>query len=60
MRDLGEVGFAVPANGLVNEHRPLKSSKSEADFYNCCEILAFLLLFKFQITNLWVVDFLLQ
>jgi hypothetical protein len=47
MRDLGEADFAVPANGLVNEHCPLKSSKSEANFYNRCEILAFLLLFLF-------------
>jgi len=59
MVDLGAVGFAVSGSGLVNEHCPLKSSKTEADFYNCCEILAFLLLFQFQITSFWVVDCLL-
>jgi hypothetical protein len=57
--DLGTVGFAVPANGLVNERHPFQSTKSDADFYNRREILAFLLLFQFQITNLWEADCLL-
>jgi hypothetical protein len=59
MGDLGAVGFGVSASVLVNEYCPRKSSKTEADFYSCCEILAFLLLFHFQITNFWVVDCLL-
>ena len=43
MGGLGAVGFAVSASGLVNEHCPLKSSKTEDPFRGDLNATALLL-----------------
>jgi hypothetical protein len=45
---VAEVGFVIPANGLD------AVQNREYGFYNSCKILAVVLLFAFQIANVWV------
>jgi hypothetical protein len=54
IRTLEAVSVVVPANDFA-----LSPQNASQEFYNICEILDLLLLFKFEITNLWVVNYFL-
>jgi hypothetical protein len=55
--NLGAVVFVAPAKGLGN--LKLSAQVPSESLYNSCDILAFLLLFQFQVKYVWVVDYLL-